>query len=189
MGRSRTLFATIIVLTLIGATMPSALRSEEAAVHRFLILGQFQGEAVLDRETQLIWERAPNSIETRWGNAALLCAMRSIGGQRGWRLPTFFELMTLVDPAGLGTTNRSLLPEGNPFTGIGKQPYWSSNTQTAEPTNAYVIDFVVGDVATQHKHSAHRIWCVRSSSTSSNNEEIPGSRGKPSLVVVLIPSV
>lgn len=159
----------IMLLTILGGTAPPALRSAEGPVHRFLILGEFQGEAVLDRETQLIWERIPSSTETRWENAALLCAMKPVGGRRGWRLPTFFELMTLVDPAGHGGPNRPLLPVGNPFTGIGQQAYWSSNTQATEPTKAYVIDFIAGDVAAEHKHSAHRIWCVRGGSRTSGD--------------------
>lgn len=167
----RTSFVAIMLLTILGGTAPPALRSDEGPVHRFVVLGEFQGEAVLDRETQLIWERTPSPTETRWGNAALLCAMRSAGGQRGWRLPTFFELMTLVDPAGYGAANRPLLPVGNPFTGIGGQAYWSSNTQTTEPTKAYAVDFVIGDVAAKHKHSAHRIWCVRGGSTASGDRK------------------
>ena len=156
----RALFATIIAWTILGGTVHSELRPEVGPVSRFLILGEFQGEAVLDRETQLIWERTPSPVETRWANAELLCAMKSVGGRRGWRLPTFFELMTLVDPASHGPTTRPLLPVGNPFTGIGERAYWSSNTQAIEPTKAYTVDFIVGDLAAEQKHSAHRIWCV-----------------------------
>jgi hypothetical protein len=160
-----TWFVTFILFfTAAGGTAPSALRSDERPVHRFLILGEFQGQAVLDRETQLIWERIPSSAETRWANAGLLCAMKSVGGQRGWRLPTFFELMTLVDPAGHSATTGPLLPAGNPFTGIGEQAFWSSNTLKAESAKAYAVDFLIGDVTAKHKHSAHRIWCVRSGS-------------------------
>lgn len=175
--RLRTSFVIFILLTIVGGTAPSALRSAEGPVNRFLVLRESQGEAVLDHDTQLIWERTPSPGETRWGNAELLCAMKSVGGQRGWRLPTFFELMTLVDPAGHGGVHGPLLPVGNPFTGIGEQAYWSSNTQTTEPTKAYVIDFIVGDIAAAHKHSAHRIWCVRGGSASPPQRNEDNHRG------------
>ena len=167
----RTLFVTIIGLAILGGTVHSELRPDAGTVSRFLILDAFQGEAVLDRETQLIWERTPSPVETRWANAELLCAMKSVGGRRGWRLPTFLELMTLVDPSSRGTVNRPLLPVGNPFTGIGERAYWSSNTQTIEPTKAYAVDFIVGDLAVEQKRSAHRIWCVRAGHMPTRKEE------------------
>ena len=159
--RLMTLVGILILPTIIDGTLPAPLQSHDGSSHRFLVLREFQGEAVLDRETQLIWERTPSPAETRWRNAGVLCALRSVGDQPGWRLPTFFELMTLVDPARRDATSTPLLPVENPFTGIGGQGYWSSNTHATEATKAYVVDFALGDVAADHKHTTHRLWCVR----------------------------
>jgi hypothetical protein len=35
------------------------------------------------------------------------------------------------------------------------------NSQDTEPTNAYAIDFLRGDLTSQRKHQAHAWWCVR----------------------------
>jgi hypothetical protein len=128
---------------------------------RFQILEESKGEAVLDTETQLIWERSPSATETAWANASLRCALTSTGGRLGWRLPSFFELMTLVEPSPLATTNKPRLPAAHPFRGVKADLYWTTNSQDTEPTNAYAIDFLRGDLTSQQKNRTHASWCVR----------------------------
>ena len=67
------------------------------AQERFRVLSEFNNEAVLDRETGLVWERTPSTQAVQWPNARLLCAQKGVGGRGGWRLPAFDELSSLVD--------------------------------------------------------------------------------------------
>jgi hypothetical protein len=143
---------------------------------RFQILEEYKGEAVFDIETHLIWERSPSSVETAWANASLRCALTSTGGRLGWRLPSFFELMTLVEPAPPATANRPSLPAGHPFRGVRADPYWTISSQDTEPTNAYAIDFLRGDVTSQRKNQAHAWWCVRGGPV---NSPAPSSGSRP----------
>jgi hypothetical protein len=53
------------------------------AQERFRVLSEFNNEAVLDRETGLVWERTPNSQAVQWSNARLLCAQKVVGGLVG----------------------------------------------------------------------------------------------------------
>src|SRR5262245_61970541 len=55
---------------------------------RFIVLSNFNSEAVLDRETGLVWERAPDTIARTWSVAAGRCASLKKGGRFGWRLPS-----------------------------------------------------------------------------------------------------
>jgi hypothetical protein len=143
--------------------------SIDVQVHasRFQILEEYKGEAVLDTETHLIWERTPSAAETAWANASLRCALASTGGRLGWRLPSFLELMTLVEPAPLAAASKPRLPSGHPFQGVRADFYWTTSSQDTEPTNAYAIDFLRGDVMSQRKNRAHAWWCVRGGTSDS----------------------
>lgn len=78
---------------------------------RFVVLANFGNAAVLDRETALVWERSPDATALPWAQARLACANKTIGGRKGWRVPSLPEMMSLVDP----TQSNPALPVGHPF--------------------------------------------------------------------------
>jgi hypothetical protein len=136
--------------------------------NRFKVLGEFSGEAVLDRETGLVWERDPTAIGSSgqedsgvdsWSIAANKCIRKAVGNRKGWRLPAVHELASLVDvtvPA-----NEVRLPTGHPFQNIGLDFYWTATTYTVDATRAWVVRFLGGGVVTEDKPVAHPFWCVR----------------------------
>jgi hypothetical protein len=112
------------------------------------------GDAVLDRETGLVWERAPANLTLNWLNAIQFCYGRTTAGRSGWRLPHVEELATLYDPS-------SGLPAGHPFV-VSTIP----NTWSATPTNtagvAYSLNFHAGiGVTWGNTANAGYAWCVR----------------------------
>lgn len=168
---------SLLIVPSIG--LPS--ESEIAApVHagRFQILEGYKGEAVLDTETQLIWERTPRTAESVWANASLGCALSSTGGRLGWRLPSFFELMTLVEPSPLASGKSPSLPSGHPFRGVKADLYWTTDSQGTDQASAYAIDFVRGDLTSQRKNRAHAWWCVRGGVSNPSPVTVPGSSNK-----------
>ena len=80
----------------------------EDASERFLVLAEFNDEAVLDKETQLVWERKPSTTTYLWQNARFVCAQKAVGWRGGWRLPSFYELSSLVDPSVQDASTPSL---------------------------------------------------------------------------------
>src|SRR5882762_2110717 len=69
------------------------------AAQRFVILAAFNNDAVLDKETGLVWEKSPQTTSARWSVARRTCIEKNVGGQKAWRLPSLQELTTLVDPS------------------------------------------------------------------------------------------
>jgi hypothetical protein len=130
------------------------------ACPRFLVLSNFASAAVLDRETGLVWERSPDTTPTNWNLARFACAGKNVGSRKGWRLPSFAELATLVDPsvAFPGPT----LPPGHPFTNVQSFWYWAATTDGFNPGLAWGVYFAAGDVFSFGKHDPDVfVWCVR----------------------------
>lgn len=128
---------------------------------RFIILSNFLGAAVLDRETGLVWEKTPQTALTPWLFARRDCTGKTTGGRKGWRLPSVHELASLLDPT-------QGLPLNHPFTNVVPAFFWSATTSGAEgPTNAWYVNFdfvdnsVHGDVHMTPKTENLRVWCVR----------------------------
>ena len=150
---------------------------------RFEVLNEFHGEAILDKDTQLVWERSPGSSGALWMNAQAACAMKSIGGTQGWRLPSFYELMSLVDPSVQGDPARPTLTSGHPFMGVEATSYWSSTTPSSDPSRAYAVDFLVGNLTVLGKHAIRGYWCVRGIPSQGD-----GDHGAPHLQMVRLGS-
>src|SRR5437867_2187969 len=114
------------------------------------------GTAVRDNETGLVWERSPDTDFHSWRLArgfAFGCTAREVGGRKGWRLPSFAELASLVDPSVAGPS----LPAGHPFTNVQSNKYWSATTDAHDPTSAVIVDFSTGTVLSSTKEVS---WLV-----------------------------
>jgi hypothetical protein len=122
---------------------------------RFVVLANWNSEAVLDRETGLVWERQPGATTSNWFLAdGFNCKSKVTGGRSGWRLPSFVELQTLYDGASNG------LPAGHPFITVGIA-YWSATLSSA--SDAYFVRFNVSGAYQSAPTNATTLytWCVR----------------------------
>lgn len=140
-------------------TLPSATR--------FIILSNFDGNAVLDRNTGLVWEKSPEFGMSSWNGAKDACIKRRTGGQMGWRLPAVAELASLVSDK-----NVPLLPEGHPFIGFNHSDsinllfgFWTA-TAHVDPEAVWTVTFkMAGAVFLAAKDTGTSgIWCVRGGS-------------------------
>jgi Protein of unknown function (DUF1566) len=130
------------------------------AANRFVLV--MAGAAVLDKETGLVWEQAPDGVRKPWIVASTFCNQRSVGNRKGWRLPTLQELASLMDPSvsAPGPT----LPAGHPFSNVQSFAYWSATAHDGEPTAAWFVNFsgASPDVFVLVKTFDQPFaWCVR----------------------------
>jgi uncharacterized protein DUF1566 len=134
------------------------------ASFRFFVLTDWNNEAVLDKETGLVWERtAP--MGGQWELARILCAGRTTGSRKGWRLPSVHELNSLFDPAILAAQTNLALPAGHPFNNVQPTVYWSATLDAANPNAAWMVDFTGGGaVSTDLTIYGKLVWCVRGAS-------------------------
>ena len=115
-------------------------------------------DAVLDKETGLVWERSPDDTLRDWYSAKYHCYHSELANRKGWRLPTVEELLSLVD-----TVNEDpALPTGHPFINVQLATYWSSTTAAIDNTRAWGVYFRNGNFFTEVKsHDNRPSWYVR----------------------------
>jgi hypothetical protein len=130
---------------------------QKLATNRFVILLNWSSEAVLDRETGLVWERSPDTTQRDWQVAQFHCNDRSVGGRKGWRLPGVQELASLMDPV---VSPGPKLPAGHPFLNV-QSAYWSATTSDSVATSAWFARFSDGDIFVIGKSNQIYVWCVR----------------------------
>ena len=112
--------------------------------------------AVLDQNTGLVWEQAPDASSRTWSAATSYCVNKTVGGTVGWRLPSVVELKSVQDPS-LATP---FVP-ASIFTGVQSANYWSATSHAGNPTVAWDVGFGHGDVFNGSKAPTNLAWCVR----------------------------
>jgi len=131
---------------------------------RFLVLADWFNEAVLDKETGLVWEKTTASDQRHWTDgigldgARRYCIARGVGGRKGWRLPSIAELTSLLE----ATPTNPSLPQGHPFSIQPTGSYWSATTSAENSTDAWVVNLSTGHPSTSDKAiGSYQAWCVR----------------------------
>jgi hypothetical protein len=125
---------------------------------RFVAIAGFGYSAVVDRETGLVWERAPQTTGHPWADARYQCANKAVGGRKGWRLPSIVEFSSLVDTS---ETYNPSLPPRHPFLNIQQGTYWSGTNMAGDAAMAWA-QWSNGGVGGMEKSLAFGlVWCVR----------------------------
>lgn len=133
---------------------------QKLATNRFVILANWNSEAVLDRETGVVWQRAPITDAVTLSYGTWLCHLENTGGRRGWRLPRAEELASLLQP---DETGMATLPAGHPFIGIRTNSgdhYWSATRSAEYPGAVWVVSFYNGSGG-PFVSSTRYLWCAR----------------------------
>ena len=120
------------------------------------------GEAVLDKQSGLTWARNAHiaNVTKAWQEAVKFCQNLEIGNQKGWRLPTKEELITILDTSTSGPS----LPDGHPFKpGEGHLKWravWTGTIYEGNSNSAYRVGIGDGRVGDELKVFDYRIWPV-----------------------------
>ena len=127
---------------------------------------------ILDRLTDLTWEKSINPTQLTWEDAILHCEGLNLGGNSDWRLPNIKEIRSLSD-------ENKVQPSVNntSFTGVTITKYWSSTSLPNQTTKAWYLDNNFGITTYDVKTATHSVWAVRggTSSPSSSTSKIQKS--------------
>ncbi len=121
------------------------------------------GNAILDSETGLVWEKLSSTSIMPWADALASCYTKKVDGRKGWRLPKVEELSSLVDLSHLQQGSLTL-PIDHPFRNVTKTSYWSTTTSPFGNEFAFSVHFTNGFVSRVSKSTNNHAWCVRGGS-------------------------
>ena len=112
---------------------------------------------VYDTKTKLTWQQAVPSTTYSWADASTYCAGvgATLGGS-GWRLPTFRELITIVD------FSQSTMPtvDTTAFPATPAVNFWSLTPAPGSSTTAMHVSFGNGSVNTSALSEVNAVRCV-----------------------------
>jgi len=121
-------------------------------------------DAVLDKETRLVWERSPAADKKSLTGAIVYSTTKVLARRKGWRLPALEELLSLVDSGAANPT----LPAGHPFLNVQLDDYyWSLTRGIPMPANQNLVwGYNFGNADTSSivvAQTACYTWLVRGS--------------------------
>jgi hypothetical protein len=111
---------------------------------------------VYDTHTKLTWQQVVDPSTYTQGVASDYCAGLDLAG-RGWRLPRYSELLTIVDP-----TRSAPAIDGSAFPNTPPELFWSSSQYAGASTGvAWYVNFRAGDSSDNGSSVANHVRCVR----------------------------
>ena len=136
----------------------------DAPADQYELFGSTTTE-IQDHYTRLFWERTPAALPFTYGEALSRCAALALGSHpSGWRVPSYKELLTLVDesprvayPMGVPVTTTI---DYNAFSATVQAPYWTSSLVPNAAGSAYTVDFTDGRGKTEDLTVGLYVRCV-----------------------------
>jgi hypothetical protein len=121
------------------------------------------GDTIIDNNTGLTWQKdgrpkcRDNSIRCSWNDAKTYCSKLSLEGRNDWRLPSFRELMSIVD---YGKKHPSI--NSNYFPNVATDTgYWSSTSYDVAAYKVWYVDFDFGNMFSKVINNKMYVRCVR----------------------------
>ena len=105
---------------------------------RFIVDGT--GNCITDSLTGLMWVRNPDATTRTWQQALDFANSLERCGSTDWRLPNVNELDSLVN---IGTANQATFLNGQGFSGVQADSYWSSSIFTGPGGGSAPLAWVV----------------------------------------------
>jgi hypothetical protein len=122
---------------------------------------------VTDNVTGLMWQQKLPTGKLAWSAARNYCATLLLAGYADWRLPSYVELISLVD-YGAAIPWKNAAVNATYFPGTPQDYFWSSTPFAAKPTvitpSAWFVDFTDGSTSETLLTDANWARCVRQTS-------------------------
>ena len=123
---------------------------------------------ITDNLTGLMWAKNAQQISgtKTCSEAITACNNLNYAYYTDWRLPNLRELNSLIhygfsNPTLPNTAGTGKWTEGDPFSNVPSDYYWSSTTSISYDSHAWIVNIVHGYMIIDDKPSEHYVWPVR----------------------------
>ncbi len=119
---------------------------------------QRSGNIITDTKLGLLWQDNPaaKSTEKKWKSAKKYCKSLSLDGYSDWRLPSYDELLSIVD---YDRHSPAIIPS---FRNIVYGYYWSASQDVSHAQRAWCVAFDHGGTNSSTKSNDwYNVRCVR----------------------------
>lgn len=111
---------------------------------------------VTDNNNSLIWQREDDKTMRSWSDAGTYCDNLVLGGQSEWRLPSDWELLSIVN-YGVDSPSIDILV----FPNTRSSCYWSSITHKQNSSLGWCLHFDRGQLSAYDKTNSYNVRCVK----------------------------
>ena len=117
----------------------------------------FSKDVVYDNTSGLLWQDSNDNKELSitYHEAKEYCSKLVIGEYKDFRIPTLYELQTIIDYKNY----KPAILTG--FKYVDNQTYWSSTTFVDDTREVWTINFTKGSRSVKAKHYDRNIRCVQ----------------------------
>ena len=129
-------------------------RKEKLEKERLAKIAREKKETFVDKDTNLMWQDSSKNVERTWQSAIDYCKDLNYAGYNDWRLPTYYELIGIVDYSRYNPA----IKRG--FKNTVSNRYWSSE-YVSDSGNAWYVYFKGGYSDDGNKSGNLYVRCVR----------------------------
>ena len=110
-----------------------------------------------DKMTGLMWQKRTETTLKSWDEANAYCENLSLNGVTGWRLPSAYELSTIVKYSAFRPA-----VDTNQFPNTEAGGFWSATVDRPSSQNRkWYVDFLMGYIYSDYTSSKMNVRCVR----------------------------
>lgn len=151
----RTNLRRLLALVVLSVLPWLLLESAHAATPADRYLPDLNANTVTDTRTKLVWRRLIEPGQYAWEAAKLQCS-------GGFRLPSYKELLTLVDPTRARPAISPVFRGASDAEDTPSQSFWSSSPYVGKAGAAWEVTFMDGgNTGNGDVTVARHVRCVR----------------------------
>jgi len=105
----------------------------------------------------LMWQDTQDNVDLEFSflEAKIYCKQLKLATKSDWRLPTYSELLTLVDYFKYKPAAKKKIDF------INSKKYWSINTTKSDVSINWYVDFKFGETGGTYRYNKANVRCVR----------------------------